>query len=86
MRVPRCVKIPRRRNNIGRARCFAIRSLSFSPPVRGRIVVSVFFFFSIYLCYFPLFAIGAFIGGAARTPECFFARDARDRIRIEIGM
>lgn len=47
MRVPRCVKIPRRRNNIGRSRCFAIRPPPPSPPsapIRGRIVVRFFYF------------------------------------------
>lgn len=62
MRVPRCVKIPRRRNNIGRARCFAIRSPPPLPPPphRKRIVVRFFFisFFFIYHRYFPLFATG----------------------------
>lgn len=50
MRVPRCVKIPRRRNNIGRPRCFAIRPPPPPPPpppsapIRGRIVVRFFYF------------------------------------------
>lgn len=62
MRVPRCVKIPRRRNNIGRSRCFAIRPPPPSPPsapIRGRIVVRFFYFpFFIYHRYFPLFPTG----------------------------
>lgn len=75
MRVPRCVKIPRRRNNIGRARCFAIHSSSLSPPLlppafpwRANCRRSFFFFF--YLP--PLFSFicdRPFIGAAM---ECFF--------------
>lgn len=41
MRVPRCVKIPRRRNNIGRARCSAIHS----PLSLSRANCRFFFFF-----------------------------------------
>lgn len=78
MRVPRCVKIPRRRNNIGRSRCFAIRSPPPPPPsapIRGRIVVRFFFISLFYLP--PLFSFISdrlFIGAAV---ECFFVRDAR---------
>lgn len=75
MRVPRCVKIPRRRNNIGRARCSAIHS----PLRRGRIVAGALFF---YLP--PLFSFicdRPFIGAAAGT--YFFARCARSRLKRE---
>lgn len=73
MRVPRCVKIPRRRNNIGRARCSAIH-----PPLRrGRIVVGALFFF-IYFRYFPLFPTGYSCCGVH-----FSARYMRSRLKRE---
>jgi len=43
MRVPRCVKIPRRRNNIGRAR-YSARSIPL--PVADELLLALFFLFT----------------------------------------
>lgn len=89
MRVPRCVKIPRRRNNIGRSRCFAIRSLSpplapFRPNSRAN-CRQIFFYFPflfttvIFLYFRP--AIHRRCRGVL-----FCARRARDPSGLKPGM
>lgn len=69
MRVPRCVKIPRRRNNIGRARCSAI------PFPSASWTNCCWLFFFIYFRYFPLFATG----NSSAVLEYIFLRDTCDR-------